>query len=805
MLRNYFKVAFRYLLRNKSYSSINILGLAIGIACCILIMLFVRSEWSYDRFHSKASRIYRAWLFEKYEGQTFTNTLTPIPLGPALQNNITDVESFCRVYAFNTLVQYKNERFNEPVNMVDSNFFSLFDFKLVEGKAQTVFPNGNTVVLSERMAKKYFGGQPAIGQTLELQLGDELKLFTVTGVAKNPPQESSIQFGMLIPHSNERMLFSERSITSGWTSVFVETYVLAKEGSDGKQIEAKIPALAKKLAGDNYTPGEYNVHFQPITDIHLNKKLPAGNSAVSDPAYAYILGTIGILILLIACINFVTLSIGRSVTRALEVGVRKVMGAERPQLIRQFWGEAMLMVFISFAIAIAISFLLLKPFNAIANKELLISFDGFTILFFTGIIVIVGLMAGIYPAIVLSGFAPVKVLKGRLQSAAGIGLFRKGLIAGQFVASIMMIIGTIVIGQQLGFLRNKNLGYDKEHIVIIPTNKPRAEGYPLAERFRSELIKNPQVVSTATSMFSFSEPGWVTIGYEDEKGVYRNFRLNAIDADFVNTMDLEIIAGRNFLASNSADLTSAVIVNETFVKEYGWSDPIGKKLPGRYRQEVIGVVKDFHFESLHSKIQPLALAMRPDSIFRWSNDIAMVFSPQPRINVRLKGGNLQEQVAFLQAAWKSVAPDQDFEYRFLDESLNAMYREEQRLGKVVRIASVLSIFIACMGLFGLATLVVVRRTKEIGIRKVLGADVKGLVGLLSKDFIVLVGIAALVAFPIAWWALNKWLQDFAYRISIEWWVFIAAAAATLLIALLTVSFQAVKAAIANPVKSLRTE
>ncbi len=805
MLRNYFKVALRYLLRNKSYSSINILGLAIGIACCILIMLFVRSEWSYDRFHSKASRIYRAWLFEKYEGQTFTNTLTPIPLGPALQSNIADVESFCRVYAFNTLVQYKNERFNEPVNMVDSNFFSLFDFKLVEGQAQTVFPNGNALVLSERMAKKYFGGQPALGQTLELQLGEESKMFTVTGVAKDPPQESSIQFGMLIPHSNERQLFSQRSITSGWTSVFVETYVLTKDGSDGKQIESKIPALAKKIAGDNYKPGEYNVYFQPITDIHLNKKLPAGNSAVSDPAYAYILGTIGILILLIACINFVTLSVGRSTTRALEVGVRKVMGAERPQLMRQFWGEALLTVLISFSIAILLSFLFLKPFNAIASKELMITFDGFTILFFTGIIIIVGLIAGIYPAVVLSGFAPVKVLKGRLQTAVGIGLFRKGLIAGQFVASIMMIIGTIVIGQQLSFLRNKNLGYDREHVVVVPTNKPRAEGYPLAERFRSELIRNPQVVSTATSMFSFSEPGWVTIGYEDEKGVYRNFRMNAIDADFVNTMNLEIIAGRNFLASNSADLTSAVIVNETFVKEYGWSDPIGKKLPGRYQQEVIGVVKDFHFESLHSKIQPLALAMRPDSMFRYSNDIAMVFSPQPRINVRLKSGNLQEQVAFLQAAWKSVAPDQDFEYRFLDESLNAMYREEQRLGNVVRIASVLSIFIACMGLFGLATLVVVRRTKEIGIRKVLGADVKGLVGLISKDFIVLVGIAALVAFPIAWWALNKWLQDFAYRISIEWWVFIAAAAATLLIALMTVGVQAIKAAIANPVKSLRTE
>ena len=306
-------------------------------------------------------------------------------------------------------------------------------------------------------------------------------------------------------------------------------------------------------------------------------------------------------------------------------------------------------------------------------------------------------------------------------------------------------------------------------------------------------------------MFSFSEPGWMNLGYEDDKKVYRNFRMNAVDADFVKTMDLEIISGRDFAKNNPADLTSAMIVNEALVKEYGWTDAIGKKLPGRYEHQVIGVVKDFHFESLHTKIQPLALVIKPDSMIRWSSDVGFAFPPQPRINIRLKAGNLQDEVALIRNAWRKVAGDQDFEYRFLDESLNAMYRKEQRFGTVVNYASAVSIFIACMGLFGLATLMVTRRTKEIGIRKVLGADVKGLVGLLSKDFVVLVVIASLVSFPIAWWALNKWLEDFAYRISIDWWVFIAASVAALLIALLTVSFQAIKAAIANPVKSLRTE
>ncbi len=806
MIKNYFKVAVRYLLRNKGYTIINILGLAIGITCCILIMLFVRSEVSYDKFHSKSDRLYRVWLQENYgEGQVFTNTITPLPIGNALKTNITDIESFCRINPFNTLVEYGGNRFNEPVTLVDSNFFQLFDFKLAEGDPQRAFQSGNSLVISSAMAKKYFGKGQAIGKTLQLQLGTEKILFTVSAVAEKAPQESSIQFDMLIPFSNDRYLYSEAARTRGWQQVFGETYVLLKEGFNGRTTEQKIPGLVKQIRGDDYKAGEYNLHLQPITDIHLNKKLPAGNLPVSDPAYSYILGTIGFLILLIACINFVTLSIGRSATRALEVGVRKVMGAKRPQLIRQFWGEALLMVIVSFIFAIGFAVLFLRPFNLIAGKELVLAFDGITVLFFTSIIVLVGLIAGIYPAIVLSAFAPIKVLKNRLQAGSAIGLFRKGLIAGQFMASIIMIIGTIVIGQQLNFLRNKNLGYDREHVVIVPTNKSRKEGIPLAEKFKAEASKDPQVIGSTISLFSFSEPGWMNLGYEDDKKVYRNLRMNAVDADFVKTMNLQLVAGRDFLKDNPADIGSSMIVNEALVKEYGWKDPIGQRLPGRYEQQVIGVVKDFHFESLHNIIQPMVMVIRPDSMFRRSNDVSFTFAAQPRISIRLKGGNIQQQVASLKSIWKTVAGDQDFEYRFLDESLNNMYRDDQRIGTIVRYASILSIFIACMGLFGLATLVVARRTKEIGIRKVLGADVKGLVGLLSKDFILLIIIASLLAFPVAWWALNKWLQDFSYRISIEWWVFVMGALAALLIALITVSFQAIKAAMANPVKSLRTE
>ena len=805
MISHYIKIAFRYLMRHKGHSAINITGLAIGIACCILIMVYVKSEFSYDKFHAKSDRIYRAWLHEKYDGQEFINTVTPIPLGPVLHANIPEIETYCRVYVFNTLVKYQENKFNEPVTMVDSTFFRVFDFQLIEGDRNTVLNNPNSMVVTPELARKYFGSESAIGKNLELELNNEKKVFTIAGIARKAPQESSIRYEILIPHANETFLFSEAARTRGWTSVFEETYLLAKQGKTGAQIEAKVPEVGRKIAGDQYKPGQYNVLMQPITKIHLDKSLPAGNLPVSDPAYAYILGTIGLLILIIACINFVTLSVGRSATRAMEVGIRKVLGAERSQLIRQYWGEAMVVTLISLIIAIALAFIFLKPFNSIANKELVLSFNFFNLLFLVTMVVVIGLIAGINPAIILSGFKPVKVLKSRIQTSVNIGFFRKGLIAGQFVASIIMIIGTMVIGQQLDYLQTKNLGFEKENVIIVSTNKPRKEATPLAEKFKAELASNPKVIGTSISLFSFSEPGWVNLGYEDDKKQYRNFRMNAVDPDFFKMMDMKLIAGRNFSKDNTADIDGSMIINETMAKEYGWTDPIGKKLPGRYPQTVIGVVEDFHYETLHNKIQPLALVMRPDTMFRKSNDVMFGFSPQPRINIRLSKGNVKEQIASIEKIWKSVAGNQDFEYKFLDESLNTQYQEDQRLGKIVRFASLLSIFISCMGLFGLVTLAVVRRTKEIGIRKVLGAKTSSIVMLLSNDFIWLICIASIIAFPIAWWALNNWLTNFSYRINIQWWVFLLAGITALLIALITVSFQAIKAALTNPVNSLRTE
>ncbi|HEV7781894.1 MAG TPA: ABC transporter permease [Chitinophagaceae bacterium] len=804
MFKNYLKVAFRYLANHKGYTFINTLGLSVGIASCILIMLFVKSEWSFDRFHPKSARLYRAWVQEHTAGQVFTNTVTPIPLGPVLQAGLPEVESSCRLSGGNTAVKYNNHLFSDPVAIVDSTFFDLFNFPLREGDSKNPFPSASSMIISERMAKKYFGNETPIGKNLEVDLNDSMVLFSVSGVARNPPLESSIQFDMLIPFSNAHYIWSEKTRTRAWSNVAVETYFLLKKGVKADKVNATIPSIMDPLVAASYKPGEYIITLQPMTDIHLNNHLPAGQQPISDPKYSYILATVGLFILLIACINFITLSIGRSTTRAMEVGVRKVLGAERKQLIGQFWGEALLLTLVALIIGTGIAAVLAKPFGLLANRQLSFSPDLFTILFCFILAAIIALLAGIYPAIVLSGFKPIQALKNRMQSGHGMGFFRKALVTGQFAVSIIMIIAAFSVGSQLNYLRTKDLGYNREHVVIVPTNKSRKEGNKFAALFKATLQKNPEISGSSTSLYTMAEAGWMNMGYSDDKNVFRQFVFNAVDPDFVTTMGLQVVAGRNFSKDNTAD-SGYILVNEALVKEYGWTNPVGQRLPGRYEEQVIGVVKDFNFESLHTGIKPVVMALRPDSFFRRSSDISYDIPPEPRVSIHFSGGSPQQHIEFLRSAWKSVSGNEEFEFQFLDNALEKAYQQEQRLGMVVRYGSFLAIFIACMGLFGLVTLIVVRRTKEIGIRKVLGANVSSIVSLLSKQFVILVLVASLLAFPVAWWGMNKWLQDFAYRISIGWWVFAIAAIITLIIALLTVSFQAIKAAVANPVESLRTE
>ena len=767
-------------------------------------MLFVRSEFSYDKFHSKADRIYRVWEHEKYEGQDFINTATPLIMASALQSTYPEIEATCRIFGFTPMVRIGHSSFSESARLVDSTFFKIFDFHLIQGDKKNPFPTSNSIILTPDIAKKYFGKENPLGKNVEIQLGTEKVLFTVTGIAKRAPEASSIKYNILIPFSNSKLIFSANAHKS-WFNIYTETYVLFKDRVDPLQVEKKIPAMMKQQLGEDYTEGGFLLYFQPITKIHLDTVLPAGIEPTSNSKYSYILATIGMLILLVACINFITLSIGRSSTRAMEVGVRKVMGAQRRQLIRQFWGEAFLLTLISVLVGLLLSSILVEPFNRLIQRQLSIEFDLTFISFALIIIGLIGLVAGIYPAIILSGFNPVEVLKGKLRMKGNKGWLHQSLIIGQFVASIAMIICTIAIGEQMKYLQSKDLGYSRDQVIVVPTNKRFTEGYKLAELYTTELKKHNVVEAVTTSLYSFAQTPWVELGYTDDKRVYREFQYNSVDPEFIPAMKMKMAAGRSFDKSNPADVGGSAIVNEAFVAAYGIKEPVGKKLPGRFDQQIIGVVKDFHFESLHTKIRPLMLTILPDSIFRRSENMNIAAPMQPRVSVRLQSGNTANNIAILKAAWKKVAPTQDFEYNFLDETIASQYEAEQRTSSIVKIASALSIFIACMGLFGLATLTVVRRTKEIGIRKVLGATIPGIVGLLSKDFVRLIIIAALVAFPLAWWAMNNWLQDFEYRTAIGWWVYLIAGIVALLIALITVSLQATKAAISNPVKSLRTE
>lgn len=804
MFTNYLKVALRYLMRHKEYTAINILGLAVGITCCVLIMLFVRSEWSYDKFHSKSDRLYRMWQHEKYEGEDFIASITPLRMAEALQSNIPEIAATCRIYPMTPMVKLGNQSFSEEIRMVDSTFFELFDFKLLRGDRKNPFPTANSLIITPALAKKYFGKADPIGKTIEIQLGEEKVPFAVSGIVQPAPEESSVKYNLLIPFSHSPKIFSANAHRN-WFSIYVETYVLLKKGAVAANLEKKFPSLMKQQLGEDYTEGGFVLHLQPITDIHLNNTVPEGIEPISNPKYSYILACIGVLILLVACINFITLSIGRSTTRAMEVGIRKTMGAVRQQLIRQFWGEAFLVTCISVFIGLGLSALLVKPFNQLVLRELSLQFDWVFIVFCILLIALIALIAGIYPAFILSRFNPVEVLKGKLKMKGNTGWLRQSLIVGQFIASIGMIICTLVISQQMNYLKTKDLGFSKDQVVIVPTNKGRAEGLPLARLYRTELLKQPQVSDVSVTIYTFAQSPWVAMGFTDEKRVYREFQYNSVDEHFLPTMKIKVLRGRGFSPNNPADVTAAAVVNESFVKEFNLGDAVGKKLPGRFDQQIIGVVQDFNYESLHTPVQPLVLTIQADSMLRRTENINVNAPFQPRVTIRLKGGDMQENLALLKTAWGKVAPGQDFEYQFLDERIESQYAREQRTSTIVKLASAFSIFIACMGLFGLATLTVARRTKEIGIRKVLGATVPNIVNLLSKDFVRLVIIASVIAFPLGWWAMNNWLKDFAYRISIGWWIYVLAGLVALLVALLTVSFQAVRAAISNPVKSLRTE
>jgi putative ABC transport system permease protein len=589
-----------------------------------------------------------------------------------------------------------------------------------------------------------------------------------------------------------------------------------QEGTDPKQIEAKFPSVFKTILGEEeFKQSKYAPGLQPITDIHLNTDYPVGIAPVSNQRYSLILAAIASLILIVACINFVTLSVGRSIKRGKEVGIRKVVGAQRGQLITQFIGEALIVTLMALILGMVAAWFSLSTFNELSGKQLVFPWNGFLILIMGGLLMIIGLIAGSYPAFILSAFKPISILKGGIQSGSSKQQLRKWLVGVQLVLSIFLVSSTLIMSQQLDFLQNKNLGFNKEQLAVIRLQVPRggrlAErvrlGFEKAELFKAEFSKIPDILSACASSHDFGNGNWMIIGYTDDAGVYRNFNLNSIDDEYIPTLKMELVQGRNFSQEIVSDVRRGVIVNEAFIKEYGWSDAVGKKIPGKnfLDHEIIGVVKDFNYASLYTRVQPLVMVQDPAIILSGVENISIDSSPLPKLIVRLQPGNMQVTIDQIKGISEKISSGEEFTFSFVDQALAAQYRNDQNLGKIVRIATLLAMFIGSLGLYALASLAMQNRTKEISIRKVLGATEQSLLMLLTKDYVFLILISLLLSVPITWYMMSQWLQSFEYRVAIGLSVFVWAGALSLVIALLTISYQAIKAAWTRPADTLKYE
>ncbi len=812
MIKNYLKIAWRNLVQDKLYSFINLTGLSIGIAVVILIMLFVKSEWTYDQFHTQSDRIYRAWVKEHFKDQLIFNSVTPLLLGSELKNNFPEVQEAARYFNVNSFVRRDAFVEEETIHYVDPSFLKIFDFPLIKGDKNQVFSSLHQVVLTEEMALKYFGEAAPVGQMLTLQVAGVWTDFRVSGIIEEVPDNSSIQYQILIPFENSNTFFNDNA-RNCWTCVYGETYVLIDPKSNVEALSAKIAPFIDEKVKNDYQPGEYIVGLQPLADIHLNNDVPAGLVQVSDARYPYILASVALLILLLGGINFTTLSISRSMRRAKEVGVRKVTGATKWQLRSQFWSEAILTAGIALVLGVGLAWLLLPAFNELAGKEMVLNFNIANLSFFVGLALVIGLLAGIYPSLVLSRFSPVQIVRGTIS---GKGTDRhvvlKWLVGFQFVLSVFLIICTVGMRKQMSYLQNKNLGFAKEQTVVVPFmgsgrvfSEIWQETEGVHQRLKNEMA-GKGVEEVLVSSHTLGTPGWLQLGYtEESSNTFRQFNAQQIDYDYLDVLQIELAAGRNFSKEIGTD-EKAAIVNESFVKEWQLENPVGAYLPKPFSEyQIVGITKDFHYSSLHTPIGPLVMVNDFIPLLQAAPDMNSTDNLLPKFSFKMDGENPIATLGNIERAWKKHTTEQAFSYTFLDENIARQYLSETRLSQIFNLATALAILIACLGLFGIATLAIAQRTKEIGVRKVLGASTGNLVFLLNKRFTLLAVLATIVAAPVAWYFMHQWLADFAYRTDMPWWLFVLAGLLAAFIAFLTVSFQSVRAALANPVESLKTE
>ena len=818
MLRNYLKIALRNLRKHAGYTFINVAGLALGVACCLLIMLLVRHEWSYDTHHEKGDRIFRILMqHEMPDGSHEHWLLTPPPLAQAIDSAFTGVERTTRLIGGQKLLRYGEASFPESVYMVDSTFFEIFSFPLLAGSARSVLADPQGMVITEAAALKYFGAgrstlERAIGRNLTVLQGEDAIDFRVTGVLEDLPHTSSFRADVFI--SMQSYYLEGGSIYLGgnrWGSKNT-LYALLAPGQDAEALEVAMPPLtrvelgplieARREAGYLADAGEgIRLVLQPLRDIHLNPRIGnAYEAGAHNPTYSYVLAGIGLLVLLIACINFVTLSLARSTTRAREVGMRKVLGAHRIQLMKQFWGEALLLSLVALVFGLVLAGLVLPEFNALTGRELsLLSSGGWSsIMLLVVLIGTVALVSGAYPAVVLSGFRPASVLKG--EHAVRKVRFSRGLVVAQYAISVGLIFCTIVMYRQLDYLLNKDIGFEDDQVVVVDAGGLSEREDDLAvEAFRSGTASYPNVSHVLRTGYAFTK-SYDEYSWTAPDGRTIRAHMLGIDFDFLDVMKMRLVDGRDFSRAFPSDSASSVLVNQAFVRTYGIEQPLGYRLEGfgsffgETAPTIIGVVHDFNFRSLHEEVEPAVLNMHPD-----------YYMGMNHILVKIRPDAVRETLGLLQELWTSILPDKPFRYTFLDEDIAAQYQAERRWGRMLTYSSVLAILIASMGLFGLATLSAARRRKEIGIRKVLGATVSGIAALVTREFAVLVCVSAVVAWPIAFFGMREWMGSFAYRTSIPWWVFTAAALAALGIAVGTVSFHAWRAATADPARSLRYE
>ena len=777
LFSNYLKTAIRNLARHRIYSVINITGIAIGLAFCILTFLFTYNEWTYDAFHENADRIYRVYIKGRNER---VHGVTPGPLGPAITEAFPDMQTV-RFTSRTGEIGTENRAFRTKLGFTDPNLLDIFSFSIIQGDPTRALQDKYSALITEKTAQKYFNNANPVGAVLPIEYKNEIQDYTITGIVKNVPKNSTIQFDILLP-------FEQSKIENRWNFYSIFTFMMLPPNISPNSLEQQFPKWTKNWWDEKR---ENQIKLQPLTKIHFDQTMHV--SRRSNPVYSYILSGIAILVLFIACVNFTTLTLGRQATRAREVGLRKVVGAGRMQIANQFIGESLLLIFIALIAGIAIAELALPTFNNLSGKSLALA-DGLnptTLAFLILLISLVGITAGGYPALILSRLQPTQIIASRLQIKTG-NRFGNVLIVFQFALSIFFIITTLMMNKQLTFLRTQSLGYQTEHVIAISTRDLKKENKTTKTVFRDALLSHHAVISTTWLNHplnnDMSLSTYVTYQGSPEQPV----EGISIDYDLFKTLDIKLVAGREYAREFPTDQKEAVIVNEALVQKFGIEDPIGKtiKYSGSKNRTIIGVVQNFHFRSLHHKVAPAVLPLGTNT---------------GRLLVRIHPENVPGTIAFIKEQWEKVAPNQTFNFSFIDENLDKQYKKEERWNLMIQYATGFAIFIAALGAFGLAALATARRTKEIGIRKVLGASQAQILSLLSREFVLYIALSSLIAFPIAYYATNQWLQTFAYRTELGIGAFLLGSIAMFLVVLTTVTTQVLKAARANPADALRDE